>query len=83
MPDRDEERVYTQSEIDTLVDVEELRHLLGRMRGEPMSRSYANRIAERRGFPEPLINHPHLRLFLRADVEEWLDRNRPGWRETG
>jgi hypothetical protein len=75
------ERTYTQSEIDSLVAVEELVELFGRLRGERVSRSYANRLATHRGFPAPLISRTQLRLWLRADVEAWLDRNRPGWRE--
>lgn len=75
-------RSYTVEELRSLVDIDQLRDLLGRNRGERMSRSYAVRIAERKGFPEPLIDHPRLRLWLLADVEDWFDRNRSGWRET-
>ncbi len=78
----DDGRRYSAEELRILVDVDQLRDLLGRVRGERVSRSYAVRVAERKGFPEPLIDHPRLRLWLRADVERWLDANRPGWRET-
>jgi hypothetical protein len=74
------ERLYTGAELSTLVDIDELRDLLGRVRRERVSRSYAVRIAEHRGFPAPLIDRPRIRLWLRADVERWLDHNRPGWR---
>ncbi|MCM3884124.1 hypothetical protein [Frankia sp. R82] len=76
------ERTYTKAELDSLISVEDLTHLLGRLRGDRVSRSYANRIANQKGFPDPLIDRPQLRLWLRADVEAWLDRNRRGWREA-
>lgn len=81
MPDP-EERTYTKAELNSLVTVDELQDLLGLLRGDRVSRSYANHVADRKGFPDPLINHPRLRQWLRADVEAWMDRNRPGWREA-
>lgn len=82
VPELGGERVYTRAELDSLVDVDRLRDLLGRVRGERVSRSYATRTADGRRFPEPLIDHPRLRLWLAADVEAWLDANRPGWRDA-
>jgi hypothetical protein len=68
-----------------LVDVDRLRDLLtpATRRWERVSRSYAGAIAGGREFPPPLIDHPRLRLWLMRDVESWLDRHRPGWREPG
>lgn len=78
-PAEDDEPV-SRAELRDLVDIDQLRDLLGRGRGERMSRSYATTIANRKGFPDPLIDHPRLRLWRRGDVERWLDANRPGWR---
>lgn len=78
-----------RSDLRDLVGIDQLRDLLGRTsrRGEKVARSYAVEIANSKGFPDPLIAHPttedpQIRLWLRADVEAWLDRNRPGWREA-
>lgn len=75
------ERLYSREELNDLVTIDELRDLLGRLRGERVSREYAAKVANSKRFPDPLIDHPRLRLWLRVDVEAWLDRNRPGWRE--
>ena len=77
------DEVIRRDELRDLVDIDELRELLGRTtrRAEKVARSYADSIANRKGFPDPLIDHPRLRLWRRADVERWLDANRPGWRD--
>ncbi|WP_250283161.1 hypothetical protein [Frankia sp. CiP1_Cm_nod2] len=76
------DEVIHREELRDLVDIDQLRELLGRTtpRGERVARSYADSVANRKGFPDPLIVHPRLRLWRRRDVERWLDRNRPGWR---
>jgi len=73
-----------------LADMADLRELLGRAsrRGETVARSYANSISHQRTFPVPLIVHPpggappRVRMWRLADVEAWMDTNRPGWREA-
>lgn len=77
--DEGAERLYSREELNDLVTVDELRDLLGRLRGERVSREYAVKVANSKGFPDPLINHPRLRLWLRDEVHAWLDRHRPGW----
>jgi hypothetical protein len=84
----DEDDLVSRAELrdrTRLVDVDRLRDLLSptTRRRERTSRSYASAVAGSRGFPPPLIDYLRLRLWLRADVERWLDRNRPGWRGTG
>lgn len=73
-----------RSDLRDLVDVDQLRDLLGRTsrRGERVARSYADSTASAKGFPDPLVDHPRIRLWRRLDVEAWLDANRPGWRES-
>jgi hypothetical protein len=80
---RDDDDVVRRSDLADLVDLDELRTLLGRSsrRGEKVAASYADSISRRKGFPDPLIVHPRVRLWLRSDIEDWLDRHRPGWRE--
>lgn len=80
-----------RSDLRGLVGIDQLRDLLGQARrdgrrGERVARSYAVEVANSKGFPDPVIAHPsaedpQIRLWLRADVEAWLDRSRPGWRE--
>jgi predicted DNA-binding transcriptional regulator AlpA len=57
-----------------IVDVADLQSILG------IGRSRADTITRFKGFPEPVIDRPRYRAWRRADVEAWLDRNRPGWR---
>ncbi|WP_131769208.1 hypothetical protein [Candidatus Protofrankia californiensis] len=80
--DGEDEGRVPRAELRDLVDIDQLRDLLGRTsrRGERVARSYAVSVANSKGFPDPLIDHPRIRLWRRADVESWLDRNRPGWR---
>lgn len=82
MAPRPDDETVTLGELRNAVDIDELRTLLGRTsrRGERVARSYATTVADSRRFPEPIVDHPRLRLWLRADVEAWLDTNRPGWR---
>jgi hypothetical protein len=82
MASDDGEDMVSRAELRTLVDVDTLRDLLGRTRRERVSRSYAVRVAGQKGFPDPLIDHPRLRLWRRRDVEAWMDRHRPGWRDV-
>lgn len=79
----------SRAELRDLVGIEELRELLGRTsrRGERVARSYAVSIANGRNFPAPVVEHPtsddpRIRLWLRRDVESWLDTHRPGWRDA-
>ncbi|WP_368964487.1 hypothetical protein [Parafrankia sp. FMc2] len=79
-----------RSDLVDLVGIDQLRHLLGAARrdgrrGERVARSYAVEVANSKGFPDPVIAHPsvtdpQIRLWLRGDVERWLDAHRPGWR---
>ncbi|WP_220386581.1 AlpA family transcriptional regulator [Frankia sp. ArI3] len=59
-----------------LIGFGELRELLG------VARSRAHTISRDRDFPPPWYAGEKERLWLRADVEAWLDRHRPGWRQT-
>ncbi|KPM55657.1 hypothetical protein ACG83_10225 [Frankia sp. R43] len=78
-----------RSDLRDLVGIDQLRDLLGQARrdarrGERVARSYAVEIANSKGFPDPVVAHPsaadpQIRLWLRVDVEAWLDRHRPGW----
>jgi len=72
-----------RSDLDDLVDIDELRDLLGRgsRRRERVARSYADSISRQYDFPRPLITHKRVRLWLRAPVIDWMDQNRPGWRD--
>jgi len=47
-----------------------------------VSRARAQNVAGRRGFPLPILDHPRLRLWLRPEVEAWLEQHRPGWRDS-
>lgn len=70
------------AELAEAVDVDALRDLIGRgsRQRQRVSRAYAVRVATTKGFPDPILDHPKLRLWHRADVEQWLDLNRPTWR---
>lgn len=79
-------------EDEDLISVADLQIMLGRARvpkkgeatsTEPVSRTYAQQISQRRGFPAPVIDLPNkIRLWRRSDVEKWLDKNRPWWRNN-
>lgn len=62
-----------------LVTIGELRALLG------VRRSQVQNITNHRAFPAPWYqNLPvKIQLWRRQDIEPWLDRNRPGWRDQG
>ncbi|MEX5707862.1 hypothetical protein AB1484_05985 [Parafrankia sp. FMc6] len=83
MARRPDDETLTVRELRDAVDIDALRTLLGRgsRRGERVNRSTANYYASRKGFPDPLLDHPRLRLWRRSDVERWLDLNRPNWRQ--
>jgi len=86
MAGHDHDDCVTRAELRDLVGIAELRELLGRRRGRIVDRSFVDEIADKRSFPEPLIGYQpgvrrYVRLWLRSDVERWLDRHRPGWRE--
>ena len=72
----------TVGDLEDAVDMATLQKLLGKSDSTPVSRAWAQNIAGRRGFPLPVLDHPRLRLWLRPDVEQWLDTHRPGWRES-
>jgi hypothetical protein len=78
---RPRDEALTVGDLEDAVDIATLQTLLGARRGEPVSRAWAQNIAGRRGFPLPVLDHPRLRLWLRPEVEQWLDQNRPGWRD--
>ena len=84
MAGRPDDEPLTVRDLRTAVDIDELRTLLGygSRRGERVNRSTANYYARARGFPEPILDHPRLRLWRRTDIERWLDLNRPGWRDS-
>lgn len=58
-----------------LVGFAELRALLG------VARSRAHTISRDRDFPAPWYTGEKERLWLRVDIEAWMDRHRPGQRE--
>jgi predicted DNA-binding transcriptional regulator AlpA len=60
---------------DDLVGIDMLRAVLGTSRG----RAFV--ISRDRSFPEPVGSPSRSRLWWRRDVEAWLDRYRPDWRE--
>lgn len=64
---------------DELIGVAELRAILG------VGKARAYTITRDRAFPAPWYEGPdgQTRLWLRPDVEAWLDRHRPGWRDEG
>ncbi|WP_239404988.1 AlpA family transcriptional regulator [Frankia sp. Cj3] len=62
------------SELD-LVDITEVAEILG------VGRSRADTISRYKGFPDPAVIKPRMRLWHRADVQTWVARNRPGWRD--
>lgn len=61
--------------------------LISRGRSRIVDRSWIGEVTSRAGFPEPLIVYPRgaarplIRLWLRADVEQWMDGYLPGWRD--
>jgi hypothetical protein len=61
------------------VDIEELRDLLGATsrRREKVARSWAQVVAGRKGFPDPVVDRRNVRLWLRPEVVAWLAANRP------
>lgn len=67
----------TVGDLRTAIDVDQLRDLLApaTRRGERVSRSYAGYVARGRDFPEPVVDHPKLRLWLRHEVLEWVAAN--------
>ena len=79
----DDDDLIRRGDLRDLVGVEELRELLVRTsrRGEKVARSYAEEVANSKGFPDPVVAHPtaarpRVRRWLRREVEAWLDRNR-------
>lgn len=90
VPADDAEEWIRRSDLRDLVGINQLRDLLGRTSksGERVARNSAAVVANSKGFPEPVVAHPspadpQIRLWLRGDVEAWMDRNRPGWRAPG
>lgn len=86
MPDHDD--CVTREDIESLVGIAELRELMSHGRPVMISRTYVEQVARWSGFPAPLIVYPrgegrraHIRLWLLRDVEAWLDRRQPGWRD--
>lgn len=62
-----------------LIAFAELREMLG------VAKARAYVITRDRDFPAPWYVDPdhRIRLWRRADVEEWMDQHRPGWRAGG
>ncbi|TLK48002.1 hypothetical protein [Glutamicibacter sp. V16R2B1] len=82
----DNEETIRRADLRDLVGINQLQDLLGKRRGQRVARNTAIAVANSKGFPDPLIAHPspdapQIRLWLRGDVEVWLDANRPGWRD--
>ncbi|KLL10814.1 helix-turn-helix transcriptional regulator [Protofrankia coriariae] len=63
---------------DELIGIAEIRAILG------VGKARAYTITRDRSFPPPWYEglDGQTRLWLRADVESWLDRHRPGWRDA-
>ncbi len=63
---------------DELVGIAEVRAALG------VAKARAYVISRYRDFPPPWYvgDDGRVRLWLRSEVEIWLDQHRPGWRET-
>lgn len=92
MPDGDEDdrsEWVRRVDLENLIGIAEIEVMLSRGRRRVMYRSQAQEIVTQPSFPAPLVTYPrtgrvHVRLWLLADVEpwieEWLDRTRPGWR---
>ncbi|CAI7977960.1 hypothetical protein FRAHR75_400001 [Frankia sp. Hr75.2] len=83
MARRPRDESVTVGDLEDAVDIDQLRDLLGRTtrRGERVARSYAQVVAGRKGFPDPIVDRRNVRLWLRSEVEAWLDANRKGWRD--
>lgn len=82
---RPRDEAITIGDLEDAVDIDQLRDLLGPTTryGERVARSYAQVIAGRKGFPEPVVDRRNVRLWLRGEVETWLASNRPGRHEAG
>jgi hypothetical protein len=67
-----------------LVSIKDIRVMLGKgsRQGKTVSRTYAQQISSRKDFPAPAADLRHIRLWLRSDVEAWMDKNRPTWRKN-
>jgi hypothetical protein len=67
---------------DDVVSIKDIRDMLGRasQRGEVVARSYAQFVSQGKTFPEPFVDLPYIRLWLRNEVEAWFDKNKPKWR---
>lgn len=85
MPDRD--GYVSRAQLETLVGVAEVRELVSRGRPRMVERSWANEVVGWADFPAPVVIYPRgvpkplVRLWLRADVERWMDGYLPRWRE--
>jgi predicted DNA-binding transcriptional regulator AlpA len=59
-----------------LIGIDRIRRKLG-----VASRQRADQISRQHGFPRPVQVEAGRRLWDEAEVDAWLDENRPGWRE--
>ena len=80
----------SRAELRDLVGIAQFQDMLAptTRTGERPNRNYADKLASSKGFPDPVVIHPappanpQIRLWLRREVEVWLDRYRPGWRDS-
>lgn len=85
VPDRD--GWFSRADLEALVGVPEVRELISRGRPRMVERSWANEVTGWLGFPDPVVIYPRgtakplVRLWLRDEVERWMDGYRPGWRD--
>ncbi|MEX5712888.1 hypothetical protein AB1484_32685 [Parafrankia sp. FMc6] len=54
-----------------LIDINEVAELLG------VGKSRADTLSRSKGFPDPAVERPRIRLWYRPDVLAWRDRTRP------
>lgn len=79
----------TRAELETVVGIQEVREMLSRGRARLIAKSYAEKVTRWPGFPAPIVVYPHpvtgrraqTRLWLVAEVEDWMRRTQPAWRD--
>jgi predicted DNA-binding transcriptional regulator AlpA len=54
-----------------LVGIKEVADMLG------VSRTRADQLSRRPGFPEPIVRHARVRLWEDKDIQAWIEANRP------
>jgi predicted DNA-binding transcriptional regulator AlpA len=53
-----------------LVGIKEVADMLG------VSRTRADQLSRRPGFPEPIVKHARVRLWEDKDIQDWMQANR-------